>query len=101
VSDWIIINKDKQQIKREKIKAAKLKKSQWWKNEINKGICYYCKGTFLPKELTMDHVVPLSRGGKSTKGNVVPSCKACNNNKKYFTPVEIHLKEINKKKHKP
>jgi hypothetical protein len=33
-------------------------------------------------ELTMDHVVPLARGGKSTKGNVVPACKPCNNKKK-------------------
>ena len=30
----------------------------------------------------MDHVVPIGRGGKSTKGNVVISCKDCNNAKK-------------------
>lgn len=99
MSDWILINKDEHHINREKTKASKLKKSQWWKSEINKGICFYCKNKFLPKELTMDHVVPLSRGGKSTKGNVVPSCKACNNKKKYLTPVEIHLKELKKRKH--
>ena len=29
-------------------------------------------------ELTMDHIVPLARKGKSTKGNVVPSCRLCN-----------------------
>ena len=31
----------------------------------------------------MDHVVPLVRGGRSTKGNVVPACKECNTTKKY------------------
>ena len=33
--------------------------------------------------LTMDHVVPIVRGGRSTKGNVVPSCKDCNSKKKH------------------
>ncbi len=36
----------------------------------------------------MDHVIPLIRGGKSTKGNVVPSCKECNNKKKHMLPFE-------------
>ena len=31
----------------------------------------------------MDHVVPLVRGGRSTKGNVVPACKDCNTKKKH------------------
>jgi 5-methylcytosine-specific restriction endonuclease McrA len=36
----------------------------------------------------MDHVVPLGRGGASTRGNVVPSCKACNTKKRHLLPVE-------------
>ena len=36
----------------------------------------------------MDHVVPLIRGGKSTKGNIVPCCKSCNSAKKYMLPIE-------------
>ncbi len=36
----------------------------------------------------MDHIVPLIRGGKTTKGNVVPACKACNNKKKHMLPIE-------------
>jgi hypothetical protein len=39
-------------------------------------------------------VVPVSRGGRSVKGNVVPCCKACNNEKKYLTPAEILLKKL-------
>jgi 5-methylcytosine-specific restriction endonuclease McrA len=40
------------------------------------------------QELTMDHIVPLVRGGKSTKGNCVPACKECNNKKKHMLPIE-------------
>jgi 5-methylcytosine-specific restriction endonuclease McrA len=38
--------------------------------------------------LTMDHVVPLIRGGRSIKNNLVPACKECNNKKKYLLPME-------------
>jgi len=47
--------------------------------ERNKHRCYYC-GKKL-KRLTMDHVVPLSKGGKHTKENIVPACKSCNSRK--------------------
>ncbi|MEZ4578779.1 MAG: HNH endonuclease [Desulfobacterales bacterium] len=30
----------------------------------------------------MDHIVPISKGGQSTKNNVVPCCKTCNSEKK-------------------
>jgi 5-methylcytosine-specific restriction endonuclease McrA len=40
------------------------------------------------EKLTMDHLVPLSRGGKSKKGNLVPACKECNSKKKYLLPIE-------------
>jgi 5-methylcytosine-specific restriction endonuclease McrA len=36
----------------------------------------------------MDHLVPIIRGGKSTKGNVVPSCKDCNSARKHRLPFE-------------
>jgi 5-methylcytosine-specific restriction endonuclease McrA len=37
----------------------------------------------------MDHVIPLARGGRSTKGNLVPCCKACNTRKKAELPQEL------------
>jgi 5-methylcytosine-specific restriction enzyme A len=40
------------------------------------------------KALTMDHIVPLGRGGASTRGNVVPACKECNTRKKHLLPIE-------------
>jgi 5-methylcytosine-specific restriction endonuclease McrA len=36
----------------------------------------------------MDHIVPLIRGGKSLKSNIVPACKECNNKKKHMLPIE-------------
>ena len=36
----------------------------------------------------MDHVVPLGRGGRSVRGNVVPACKDCNSRKQSLLPVE-------------
>ena len=75
-------------VRREKAKARELRESQWWKNLRGRGECYYCRRRFPPKELTMDHIVPLIRGGTSSKSNIVPCCKDCNSKKKYLLPVE-------------
>jgi 5-methylcytosine-specific restriction endonuclease McrA len=74
--------------KREKARARELRDSQWWKRKRSAGICYYCGKKFKPSELTMDHLIPIVRGGKSVQGNLVPSCKDCNNKKKYLLPIE-------------
>jgi 5-methylcytosine-specific restriction endonuclease McrA len=75
-------------LSRERQKARELRGSQWWKRRLAQGRCHYCGKSYPPKTLTMDHIVPLSRGGKSNKGNVVPACKVCNNKKKYMLPIE-------------
>ena len=80
-------------VRKERAKARKLRKSQWWQQKIQEGICHYCAGKFDSDELTMDHIVPVSRRGRSVKGNVVVSCKSCNTNKKYYTPAEIILRD--------
>ena len=72
----------------ERHKARDLRHSQWWKRRCAKGVCHYCGGRAQPKELTMDHIIPIARGGKSTKGNLVTACKACNNKKKQLLPME-------------
>jgi 5-methylcytosine-specific restriction protein A len=75
-------------LKRERHKARDLRESQWWKRRLAKGVCQYCGRNTAPGELTMDHIVPISRGGKTSKGNVVPCCKECNNAKKQLLPME-------------
>jgi 5-methylcytosine-specific restriction protein A len=85
---YFIVDVSPEFIKREKEKARALRKTRWWQRKISKGQCYYCGDTVPPNELTMDHIVPLIRGGRSTKSNIVPACKDCNNKKKYWLPCE-------------
>ena len=75
-------------LKKERTKARKLRSTQWWKRKRSSGICYYCNKTFAPSELTMDHIIPLVRGGRSEKFNLVPCCKACNTKKQQLLPCE-------------
>ena len=79
---------DTDYINREKGKARKLRDTSWWKKKCKAGICHYCKKNVPAEELTMDHVIPISRGGVSERFNIVPACKECNNKKKYLLPVE-------------
>ncbi len=85
---------DEQHLRRERERARKLRRTQYWRRLLEKGVCHYCGRRFPPSELTMDHVVPLSRGGRSVKGNVVVCCKACNSRKQILTPVEMILEEL-------
>jgi 5-methylcytosine-specific restriction endonuclease McrA len=89
---------DEDHILREKEKARRLRQTHWWRQRIQKGVCHYCGRHVGPGQLTMDHVVPLSRGGKSKKGNLVPACKTCNSKKKYLLPVEweAYLQDLEK-----
>jgi 5-methylcytosine-specific restriction endonuclease McrA len=54
--------------------------------------CQYCGRTDV--ELTMDHVLPVSRGGQTTWTNVVAACVPCNRKKANRTPEEasMHLR---------
>ena len=75
-------------IKSDKKKIIKAKLMRKQKN------CFYC-GCILTKEnRSIDHVFPKVHGGKSIKGNLVLSCKSCNNKKgeskvipNYYPPV--------------
>lgn len=88
---WYEVTADDTHRKRQRQKAQELKRSPWWRTKLNQGVCHYCEGKFLPTELTMDHVVPVARGGFSVKNNVVPACQDCNAKKRLATPVELIL----------
>lgn len=77
-----------EEIRRERQKARELRASPWWKRKRAAGVCHHCGGKFAAADLTMDHLVPIIRGGKSTKGNVVASCKPCNTARKHDLPFE-------------
>lgn len=80
--DEIFLGISEAEIAKERAKAKELKKTAWWKKKRSDGICYYCRQKFPVEELTMDHLVPLAKGGKSIKANLVPACKKCNFEKK-------------------
>jgi 5-methylcytosine-specific restriction endonuclease McrA len=99
--DWIDIKKDEQHVARERARAKELRKTDWWKQQLANGVCHYCGASFPADELTMDHILPVVRGGKSTKSNCVPCCKTCNNEKKYLTPAEIIMRELEDRQDPP
>jgi 5-methylcytosine-specific restriction endonuclease McrA len=83
-----LVEVDDATLRRERAKARELRASQWWKRRCSAGTCHYCKKNVGAKNLTMDHLVPLVRGGRSNKGNLVPACKECNTKKKYHLAFE-------------
>jgi hypothetical protein len=54
-------------------------------------VCAYCGDTFRKDELTVDHIVPQSRGGTYAWTNVVSSCYQCNHAKADRTPEEASM----------
>jgi hypothetical protein len=55
--------------------------------------CQYCGIHAAPPELTIDHVIPVSRGGNpSSWENQVVACKRCNSRKANHLPAEVHLR---------
>lgn len=58
--------------------------------------CLYCGGEFTDQELTRDHVVPTSRGGRDRWDNVVAACRRCNHYKgnRLLDEVSLELKAL-------
>jgi 5-methylcytosine-specific restriction endonuclease McrA len=54
--------------------------------------CQYCGVSPPRKHLTVDHVLPRSRGGKTTWENVVTACEKCNGRKGSRTPTEANMR---------
>lgn len=95
--DFYHLNKsdtDPKRLKAEREKARELRATAWWKEKVQKGICHYCEKKFKSQDLTMDHLVPLARGGLSSKNNLVPACKECNAKKKLHTPVDLLFQQL-------
>jgi 5-methylcytosine-specific restriction endonuclease McrA len=60
--------------------------------------CQYCGEHFGDDELTYDHVVPQSRGGRTCWTNIVTACCACNNRKDNRTPDEAEMNLLSRPK---
>ena len=58
--------------------------------------CQYCGIGLQPKEATLDHLQPKSRGGRTSWENIVCCCAACNRKKGGRTPKEARMALLNK-----
>lgn len=67
----------------------------------DKNMCQYCGKRFKKSDLNIDHVVPMSRGGKTTWENVVCSCLSCNNKKGGHTPKQAKMTLIQRPEKPP
>ena len=88
-AEGFLVPVDDDAIRRERAKARALRASPWWKRRCAAGTCHYCGKQVGAKALTMDHRIPLVRGGRSTKGNLVPACAECNAAKRHRLPMEL------------
>ncbi len=57
----------------------------------DENVCQYCGNKFRTEELSLDHVVPRSRGGGASWTNLVASCVKCNTKKANRTPSEANM----------
>lgn len=60
----------------------------------DRNTCQFCGHQFPASELTLDHVMPRSRGGHSSWENLVACCYQCNNRKGDRTPEEAGLRLV-------
>jgi 5-methylcytosine-specific restriction endonuclease McrA len=58
----------------------------------DRNTCQYCSTTLPSGELTLDHVIPRSRGGLSTWENLVACCHPCNRRKGNQLPHEVNMR---------
>jgi len=69
------------------------KQNVFWRDQ---NTCQYCSKKFSAEYLTVDHVLPKSRGGKKSWTNLVAACKKCNQKKGCRTPQECDMIPIRK-----
>ncbi len=60
--------------------------------------CQYCGQRFSKMSLTLDHVVPVVQGGRTSWENIVTACKECNQRKGGRTPQQAGMQLIRKPK---
>lgn len=70
-------------------RAIKFNRKNLWKRD--KGLCCYCGCRVSMEEYTYDHVIPRSKGGKTSWTNIVVACLKCNHRKADRTPAEAKM----------
>lgn len=71
------------------LRKNRLKRHRTRTYDMQKGRCHYCKRKFGRPEWTIDHVIPISKGGTDRPENLVGACQACNWKKSSMLPKEF------------
>ena len=72
------------------VKSVRLNRQNIFLRDKNQ--CQYCRKKFKRTQLNIDHVIPISQGGRTTWENVVCSCLPCNTSKGGRTPEQAKMK---------
>ncbi len=78
-------------VRKKYISMSPTRKNIYWRDKY---ICQYCAKKFTYKKLTLDHVIPKSRGGGKGWLNLVSCCNNCNQKKGNKTPSEAGMELI-------
>ena len=81
----------KSYIQKKNISMSPTRKNIYWRDKYT---CQYCGEQYKYRQLSLDHVVPKSRGGDRGWLNLVTSCQDCNQKKGDKTPSEASMKLI-------
>ncbi len=87
-----VIRLKKQTTKKSKQMRIKFNRENVYTRDKN--ICQYCGQQ--NKNLTLDHVIPKSMGGKTNWKNIVSCCRSCNETKANRTPHQANMKLLKK-----
>ena len=85
-------------MRKERLKARELRQTNWWRQRLGEGVCHHCRARLPKQDLTMDHLIPIARGGRTAKNNVVTSCRPCNASKGHALPVEQTFAELDRER---
>ena len=83
----------KNYIQKRRLTMSPTRKNIYWRDKY---ICQYCDRQYKYKHLSLDHVIPKSRGGGRGWLNLVTCCHTCNQKKGNKTPSEASMRLINK-----
>ncbi len=87
----------KKYIRRKPIPLSPTRANIYWRDDLT---CQYCGKKDYYRKMTLDHVIPKSRGGPKTWLNLVTSCASCNQRKGDKTPPEASM-ELLREPHVP
>ena len=78
----------KNYIQKRRVSMSPTRKNIYWRDQYT---CQYCSEEFRYRELSLDHVIPKSRGGGRGWLNLVTCCHTCNQKKGNKTPSEASM----------